>query len=194
MFFETENFSFAAELSGRWRLIRQEWQELEAPLLNLHRIGSPHRFAERLMRDNGWTSSWQVGSDRPNQDWLTYMLSYRGMVPDELPAAMPATARLLARLRGVEVCALSLMRPGSFIAPHDHPDISGRLLTLHLGLSMEPRRCYLTVDGDSREERAGSMLTFNAGREHFAVNMGKTDRVILYMEFDPRTAALAGDD
>ncbi|MCB8883361.1 aspartyl/asparaginyl beta-hydroxylase domain-containing protein [Acidisoma cellulosilytica] len=189
MFFDPGGFSFLPELTSRWRFIRQEWQELQAPILDIHRVGSVHRFAERLLQNNGWTPSWQAGSDQPNQDWLTYALSYQGMLPDGLASVMPATARLLSRLRGVEVCALSLMRPGSFIAPHDHPDIAGRLLTLHLGLAMEPGKCYLTVEGDAREEKPGAVLTFNAGREHFAVNMGRCDRVILYMEFDPRTAA-----
>jgi hypothetical protein len=192
MFFDPAGFAFVPELTSRWRLLRQEWRELEAPLLDLHRVGAVHRFAEHLLRDNGWTPSWQVGSDRPNQGWLTYALSYQGLLPDGLADIMPATARLLSHLRGIEVCALSLLRPGAFIAPHDHPDIAGRLLTLHLGLAMDPHRCYLTVEGEAREEKPGAALVFNAGREHFAVNMGACDRVILYLEFDPRHAAFVG--
>jgi hypothetical protein len=189
MFFDPDGFPFVSELASRWRFIRQEWRELEAPILGIYRVGSLPRFAEILLRNTGWTPSWQVGSDKANDGWLTYALSYHGMLPDGLVYTMPATARLLDRLRGVEVCALSLMRPGAFIAPHDHRDIAGRLLTLHLGLAMEPRKCYLTVEGEAREEQPGTVLIFNAGREHFAVNMGGCDRVILYMEFDPRIAA-----
>jgi aspartyl/asparaginyl beta-hydroxylase (cupin superfamily) len=189
MFFNPGGFPFAAELQRSWSDLREECLALAAPMRDVHRIGAVEGFAEMLLANNGWTPSWQVGSDQANADWLTFGLSYKGMLPDRLPEMMPKTSRLLARLRGSEVCALSLMKPGTFILPHRHPELEGRLLTLHLGLHVEPQRSYLCVGGETREEAEGRVILFNAGREHFAVNMGRTNRIILYLEFDPRIAA-----
>lgn len=191
MFHDPGLFSFASELQSRWRLIRQEYLELEAPHLNIHRIGAVEQYAETLLRDNGWTMSWQVDSTEPNKAWLTYALSYKGMLPDGAAARLPATSRLLARMRGCEVCAFSQMEPGSFIAPHSHPELAGRLLTLHLGLDMAPKRSFVCVDGQAREEGNGRMLVFDGSREHFSVNMSAARRAILYMEFDPRTVGFS---
>ena len=189
MFFNPDGFQFVNELQGRWRELSQECRELNAPMRELHRIGAVELYAETLLASNGWTRSWQVGSNDANADWLTFGLSYKGMLPDGLSQMLPQTSELLARLRGCEVCALSLMKPGTFIMPHCHPELDGRLLTLHLGLHVEPQRSYLSVGGETKEEGDGKVITFNAAREHFAVNMGKSNRIILYMEFDPRIAA-----
>ncbi len=187
MFFNPQGFGFVAELASFWRLIRQECQELDAPASDLPRVtGALNRSAEDLLRARAWTRPWQAGTTRPGSNQLAYLLMYRGLLSDGLGMTMPATARLLSRLRGTAVCALSLLQPGGFIRPHHDPDASGRLLTLHLGLSMEPRRCYLTVAGDAREEQPGKVLIFNPGREHHTINMGTASGVILCVEFDPR--------
>jgi beta-hydroxylase len=131
-----------------------------------------------------------VDSADPNHDWLTYGLSYHGMLPDGMAAQMPTTSRLLSRLQGCAVAAFSRMRPRGFIAPHNHPEMEGQLLTLHLGLEVVPRRSYLCVEGEMREQRGGGVLVFNGARDHFSINMSDADRTVLYMEFDPRTACL----
>jgi aspartyl/asparaginyl beta-hydroxylase (cupin superfamily) len=188
VFVDPAGFAFAAALQARWRLIRQELLELDAPLLELHRIGDVEQYAETLLRNNGWTRSWQVESTVPNPDWLTYGLSYQGILPDGAERKMPATSRLLLRLRGCQVCAFSLLRAGSFIAPHTHPELAGRFLTLHLGLDLLPERSYLSCESETREEKPGGVVIFDGARQHFAVNMSKQDRVILYMEFSPGEA------
>ena len=186
MLYNPADYPFIAALQSQWRLIRQEYLELDAPVLDLHRIGSAETYVERLLKSNGWTPSWQVGSADPNRDWLTYALSYHGMLPDDLPQRMPFTSRLLSRLRDCEVCALSLMRPSSFIKPHTHPEMQGRLLTLHIGLEAEPERSFLSVGGLVHEERNGGSVVFDGSQMHFAVNMSSFDRVVLYMEFSPQ--------
>ena len=186
MFLDPADFAFVGALQSRWRFLRQEFLELDAPFLDLHRIGPRELHAERLMREMGWTASWQADSTEPNHDWLTFALSYKGMLPDGAQATLPATARVLSRLRGCEVCAFSLLRPGAFVRPHNHPEMQGRLLILHLGLEVAPRRSYLCGSGFAREERAGEVLIFDGSQEHFAINMGEADRTILYLEFDPR--------
>jgi len=190
MFFDPAGFAFAATLQSRWRLIRQELLELDAPLLDLHRIGDVDLHAETLLRNNGWTRSWQVDSTEPNADWLTYGLSYGGIQPDGASRKTPATSRLLGRLRGCKVAAFSLLRAGSFIGPHAHPELAGKFLTLHLGLDLLPGRSYLCCGSETREETQGGLIIFDSGRQHFAVNMSTRDRVILYMEFAPGEAGV----
>jgi beta-hydroxylase len=124
----------------------------------------------------------------PNPDWLTYGLSYRGIQPDDAARKTPATSRLLARLRGCQVSAFSLLRAGSFIAPHTHPELAGHYLTLHLGLDLLAERSYLCCESETREETPGGLIVFDGSRQHFAVNMSSKDRVILYMEFSPGEA------
>jgi beta-hydroxylase len=186
MYFEPANFGFIAPLVERWELFRNEYLALDAQRLDIYRVGPVERFLGQLLKNNGWTKSWQVDSSEPNETWLTYGLSYKSMVPDHAEEKLPVLSHILTHLRGCEIAAFSLMKPGSFIRPHVHPELAGRLLTLHIGLDVVPHRSYLCVDGVAREERNGHPIVFNSACEHFAVNMSDSDRVILYMEFDPR--------
>jgi aspartyl/asparaginyl beta-hydroxylase (cupin superfamily) len=190
MFEDPSKFAFIDAFRSRWRLIRQELRELDAPLLTLHRIGPVELYAEALLKNNGWTPSWQVDSTEPNHDWLTYGLSYKGMLPDGMAETMPVTSRLLSRLQGCAVAAFSRMGPRGFIAPHKHPEMEGRLLTMHLGLDVVPRRSYICVDGEMREQREGGVLIFHGAADHFSINMSDSDRTVLYMEFDPCAVCL----
>lgn len=178
-------FDFTKEFEKNWHIIREEYLNLDREILDLHRNGPHERYIETLLyKKNAWIPSWQVASTEPNYDWLTYGLSYQGLLPKEAEQKFPTTANLLSRLTGFKVCAFSLMKPLSFIGPHTHPELGGNLLTYHLGLDIVPGRSYLCVDGTFEEQQNGKSIIFDGFYDHYAFNMSDADRVILYMEFD----------
>jgi beta-hydroxylase len=184
MYYDPQTFAFARAFEASWEQIRDEYRALDAPVLDGHRTAPHQSYVTRLLDHNGWLPSWQAGTTGANPDWLTYGLSFRGVFPREAYERYPVTAGLLSRLRGFKVCAFSLMRPRTFIAPHRHPELGGHLLTYHLGLDVTPRRSYLCVDGVFAEQQNGRSLVFDGSCDHFALNMSDEDRVILYLEFD----------
>lgn len=172
-------------MESNWSNIRDEFLGLDRTVLPVHRKLAHEAYVATLKSRNGWVPSWQVGSDQPNHDWLTYGLCYRGIFPDEASAKFPVTAGILQKLgAAVIVCAFSLMRRWSFIAPHQHSQLGGDLLTYHLGLQVERGFSFLNVEGRFIEEQEGRSVVFDGSRTHFAVNMSGSDRVILYLEFD----------
>ena len=185
MFYEKTLFDFTKEFENNWRAIHREYLNLDDKILDFHRKGIPYEeYADKLLRNNGWTPSWQVNSSEPNYNWLTYGLSYLGLFPQEAEHKFPVTASLLSKLSGLRVCGFSLMKPFSFIAPHSHRDVGENILSYHLGLDVVPGKNYLCVNGTFEEERNGKSIVFNASYEHSALNMSDANRVILYMEFD----------
>lgn len=192
MFFDPADFPFTRLFEEQWEVIREEMRGLDDRILDIHRNGPHEQYIAQLVNNNGWIPGWQVGSRQPNYNWLTYGLSYAGFFPAEAPHKFPATSRLLARLTGFKVCAFLLMRPLSLIGPHTHPELGGDLLTYHLGLQTSPGRSFLWVDGTFAEEEDGKSIIFDGSLDHFAVNMDRYDRVILYMEFDKRRIAIDG--
>jgi beta-hydroxylase len=188
MFYNHQLFPFARGFEGAWETIRDEYRALEAPVLDIHRIGDVEPLVERLRHRNGWTPSWQVGSREPNHNWLTFGLYYKGVVPDGNEKKLPVTTDLVRRLPGCKVAALSLMRPTSFLAPHAHDELGRGMLTYHLGLEVAPNCCFIVVDGVAEQENCGKSIVFDGSHEHFAINMSKADRAILYVEFDSRVA------
>jgi beta-hydroxylase len=168
-----------------WDAIRSEYERLDGKILNVHRKLGHAEYAAMAQKNNGWMPSWQVGSDTPNMNWLTYGLCYRGMFPDEAFFKYPVTADLLQRMgNSLIVAAFSLMRGPSFIAPHRHLELGGDLLTYHLGIVAVPRFSYLNVDGTFVEEQERKAVVFDGSCVHFALNMSNSERVLLYMEFD----------
>lgn len=184
MFYNPALFNFTQEFERNWLAIRDEYLKLDRKVLDLHRNDSHETYVEKLFKNNGWTPSWQVGSNQPNYDWLTYGLSYRGLFPVEAKAKFPTIASLLSRLSGFKVCAFSKMKTLSFIGPHKHPELGDNLLTYHLGIDIIPGKSYLWVNGKFEEQRNGKSIVFDGSCEHFAFNMSGADRVILYLEFD----------
>jgi len=184
-FFEIDQFPFARNFETAWAKIREELEGLDPAILPIHRNLPHEAYVLLLKSNNGWAPSWQVESDEPNRDWLTYGLCFRGIFPDEAAAKFPFTAGLIEQLGpAVIVCAFSLMRSRSFIAPHRHHRLGGDLLTYHLGLKVERGFSFLNVAGKFAEEEEGKSVIFDGSRTHFAMNMSASDRVILYLEFD----------
>jgi hypothetical protein len=183
--FDTEALAFTRDFEREFDAIREEYLNLNAPVLELHRNGAAEDFVERLKvhGENGWTPSWQVGSADPNHSWLTYVLSFQGWFPPEAEAKFPRTMRLLSH-PAFETCAFSLLRPLTVLGPHAHSRLGGDRLTFHLGLDVDPGTSFLCVEGTFLEERNGGSVVFDGSRNHFAINASLKNRAILYIEFD----------
>jgi aspartyl/asparaginyl beta-hydroxylase (cupin superfamily) len=184
MFYDPALFDFTQEFERNWSTIRDEYYQLDRHILNLHRNQPHEAYIETLLNNNGWTPSWRAGSSEPNYDWLTYGLSYRGLLPPEAQDKFPTIASLLTRLSGFKVCAFSMMEKLSFIAPHQHEELGGNLLTYHLGIDVIPGKSHLWVNNKFEEQRNGKSIIFDGSCEHFAFNMSGAKRIILYLEFD----------
>lgn len=189
--YDPQEFSFIQTFEAHWDAIRLELLALDPTVLDMHRNGSHQNAFEQLQSNNGWTPSWQVGSTDPNVDWLTYGLAYQGMFPVDAQRRYPTLHGLLTRMTGYTVCAFSQMKPGSFIAPHTHPELGGDLLTFHLGIDVPDNHCYLNVDGTFLTEQNRKSIVFDGSREHYALNLSGQPRTILYMEFSRARAAMA---
>ena len=182
-YYDPADFPFTKVFEENYEMLKEEFLGLKTQVLEIQRNGPHEQYVRQLLKNNGWTPSWQVGTTDPNFDWLTYGLCYMGKFPDEVEEKLPGTTKLLRSLLGYKVCAFSRMRPTSHIAPHTHPELGGEMLTYHLGITLEPRMSHLWVDGEFREQKECQSLIFDGSREHFAVNMSSSDRVIFYMEF-----------
>jgi len=182
---DADLMSFVDDVKRRYEQVSEEYRNLHAPVIELSRQGRAELFYERLKQhgENGWTPSWQIGTDEPNFGWMTYSLKFDGWFPSEASTKYPHTMELLSH-PAFETCGFSLLRPLTVVGPHAHSRLGGDHLTLHLALDAEPGRSYLALSGTFLEERNGEAFVFDGSREHFAVNAGLRDRVILYAEFD----------
>ncbi len=184
MFHNPSSFAVVSSFQDQWQKIREEYRGLNPAIVDIHRNGSHEEYFAQVIANNGWVPSWQVGSTDKNYGWLTYALGYEGHFPNEAEAKFPTIMALLKKYPQVKACAFSKMRPLSFIAPHAHVELGGKILTFHLGIDVTPATAYLSVEGAFEEESNGKAIVFDGSASHFAINMGNEDRVIMYMEFD----------
>ncbi len=176
---------FLSEIERAFPDIRDEFQRLEPPMLPVRRVDVGPEYTAALSRfeRNGWTASWQVGSPEPNLAWLTYAIKIGAWSHPETAARCPQTVRLVDHPM-CDVVAFSLFRGVSILGPHAHSRLDEEHPIVHLGIDVEPGKCFLGVDGAFLEEREGTVLAFNGSHEHFAVNASLRDRTILYLELD----------
>lgn len=181
---EPSQFKPLMMLRENWQVMRDECVGLDRDdILDIDRENRTHRqVADALIRNGRvqWVKAWGDQKDR----WLNWGFA----INDEYPfdyAATPKTVRLLRKVKGLRVAALSLFKPGVRLPLHDHPELGReRILTFHLGLECPPN-CYLYADGQFTLAKDGVPIVFDGSRPHYAVNASNSDRLILYCEFSP---------
>jgi hypothetical protein len=172
-FYDLDLFPRLKELAGHWRTIRDEFRALNAPILKIHRVGKSHgEVAAEVMShvSSGGQYGWILGWDhdnRENPNWMQY-----GLVAfdDEIPFArktMPKTLDLLSNIKGVKVCALSKMKPNTFLSLHSHHEIRSQgLLQFHITVDApaEQNYAYLNVNGEFNRNVPGDAIVFDGSR------------------------------
>ena len=164
MFFDPSDFAFVEPLERDWRLVREEFERLEA-----------ERFMpwpERFLYEAGWD--------------VYGLYAFGRRLPDNC-ARCPQTARLVESIPGMTTAGFSLLAPGTHIRPHC--GYTQAVLRCHLGLVV-PDGCELRVGEERRAWAQGTCLVFDDTCEHEAWNRSAVARAVLLIDFRrPGTAA-----
>ncbi len=188
-FYDLSAFPHLERLAQNWTTIRDEYENLEAPILDIDRVEKSHIdiFTELRQRGgvNGWLQGWSPDS-QPNPHWLSYGLIVLDQTGLDVRDRMPRTTEMLLGIKGIKVCALNRLHPNTLLSTHTHPELPVQgLLQYHLCLTAadDPNFNYLNVDGEFVQQTPGKAYIFDGSLSHFALNATDQDRVILYMEF-----------
>jgi Aspartyl/Asparaginyl beta-hydroxylase len=192
-FHDLKEFPALLDLAHAWPKIRQDFDALVAPLMDIDRVGKSYErvaaeVTERVEAGEpfGWVRGWgRVGG---NPDWTQYGLVLRDRSIGY--ASAPRTLALLGPLRGIKVAAFVRLAPGTLLPLHTHPEVAAEdLLQMHITLkaSKPSASCLLNVAGEIRQHVTGGTLVFDGSLPHWAVNASTEDRVILYLEFHRAT-------
>jgi beta-hydroxylase len=193
-FYEPHRFPQLQHLADNWEVIREEFLALDAPTLNIDRVGkSITQIIEELNQhmdaggQYGWLWGWGYG-DVPMPEWTQYALMAYNEPITHAQAAMPKTLELLSQLPGVKLCALLRMEPNVFIVTHSHGGTWEEGL-LHMQLTIDApvkqSYAYLNVNGQFNHATNGNLVIFDGSLDHFAVNAAEEEyRTVMYLEFD----------
>ena len=190
--YDLKDFLEFEPITNNWEVIRNEYESLNAPLLDIDRVNKSHgQVYEELLAQkngNGWLQGWNTDG-QPNPKWLTYGIRIYDTLVLDVEEKMPETSKLISALSGVRVCALNKMLPDLFLGTHRHEDHKKRgTLLYHLCLSMnddEQSYNYLNVNGTFIHQTPGAAYVFDGSLDHFALNASPNERIIMYVEFYP---------
>ena len=192
-FYEIDEFPRLKALARNWQVLRQEFLNLNAPLMEINRAGKTHAevYAEVVKYVQaggryGWLAGWDP-DNRANPNWIQYGLMAFDKIVPFVQHAMPKTMQLLAGMEGIKVCALSLMKPQTYLGLHNHPEIHEEgLLQMHITIDVpaEQNYSYLNVNGAFNHNVLGDAIIFDGSLDHFALNASPDSRTIFYMEFE----------
>jgi beta-hydroxylase len=195
-FYSINEFPRLRELCDNWQIIKEEFLQINAPLMNVHRHAKKEEevikeIQSELEKGNayGWVLGW--GKQGINDDWIAYaILSDRGevnkMLEPFIKRFIPRTLEMLKRIDGLKICGFLKLKAHSTLPCHTHEGIyKENLLQFHLPIITAPERnyAYLNVMGEFRQQVAGEPIIFDGSLDHFAVNESDEDRTIVYMEF-----------
>ena len=167
--FDRDLFPWAREFEANWQTIRGELERIMRYRDQLPRLYEVSPRNTRIAADDNWKS------------FVLYGFGYRAQNNCQL---CPETARLLAKVPGVETAFFSILSPGAHIPAHK--GLAKGLLRCHLGLIV-PRRgedCRLYLDGTPHSWQEGRVLLFDDTHMHEVRNDTGDDRVVLLFDFE----------
>ncbi|MBX8513359.1 aspartyl/asparaginyl beta-hydroxylase domain-containing protein [Pseudomonas cichorii] len=191
-FYEACRFPQLENLARNWEVIRDEFQALNAPTLEINRVNkSITELFEELTEhvNNGGEYGWLWGwgdNDQLMTNWTQYALvAYDQPIP-YAREKMPRTLELLSNTPGIKLCALLRLEPNVFLGTHSHGGTWEEGL-LHMQLTIdaptEQNYNYLNVNGQFSQSVNGNLVVFDGSLDHFAVNASNGVRTVMYMEF-----------
>jgi beta-hydroxylase len=166
--FEPHVFPWAEELEREWKRVRDE-----VTRILVHRDALPG-FAE-------------ISPDQykiaPGDRWKTYFFHAFGHHDPEALRACPETARLLAKIPGLETAFFSIIPGGMHI--REHRGITRALIRGHLALIVpgDPADCRMRVGSETRSWEEGRLFVFDDTVRHEVWNDADADRVVLLFDF-----------
>ena len=166
-FFTNDDFVWSYGLEARWTTIRAE----------LDRV-LEHRDQLPSFQDISTDQATITDDDR----WKTFFLYGFGFRSDANCRRCPETARLVARVPGMQTAMFSILSPGKHIPDHCGP-YKG-VVRYHLALQVpEPRaRCRIRVGDEIRHWEEGKSLIFDDTFEHEVWNDTDGVRVVLFLD------------
>jgi beta-hydroxylase len=160
MFFDTKGFQFTSYLESSWMCIKQEFDKIK----------------QEKLRD--WPEK-----NIYNQNWKTFTLYALKNKNEGNCLLCPQTTQLIEKIPNMVSAGFSCLSPGTHIYPHvGFSGYSDLNLRCHLGLII-PDKCAIRVGNQTQMWQPGKCLIFDELVEHEAWNLGRTNRVILLIDF-----------
>ena len=195
-FYTIDEFPRFRELCDNWQIIKEEFLQINAPLMNVHRHAKKQEEVIKQVQSElengntyGWVRGW--GKEGINDDWIQYAIysnsSYvNKMLEPYINRLIPRTLEMLKRINGIKICGFAKLKAHSMLPCHTHEGIyKESLLQFHLPIITAPERnyAYLNVMGEFRRHVEGEPIIFDGSLDHFAINESDFDRTVVYMEF-----------
>ena len=195
-FYTIDEFPRFRELCDNWQIIKEEFLQINAPLMNVHRHAKKQEEVIKQVQSElengntyGWVRGW--GKEGINDDWIQYAIfsnnsDVNKMLEPFINRLIPRTLEMLKRINGIKICAFVKLKTHSMLPCHTHAGIyKESLLQFHLPIITAPERnyAYLNVMGEFRQHVEGEPIIFDGSLDHFAINESDIDRTIVYMEF-----------
>lgn len=157
-------------LTGRWREIRAEVEDLlaaGAALPRYHEL-DPHIARISQSRD-------------PEKSWRVFLLHAMGETPDVARQKAPRTVALLAGVPDLYQAFFSILAPGTSVPAHEGPYRG--YLRYHLGLRVPTENPpHIRVLDRTHVWREGEDVLFDDSWDHEVVNRSAEKRVILIVD------------
>src|SRR5262245_21576370 len=169
MVFDRDLFPWVGQFEDNWQTIRGELEQIMRYRSELPRLYEVSPGNTRISADDNWKS------------FVLYGFGYRSQ---SNCALCPETARLLAKVPGIETAFFSILSPGAHIPAHK--GLAKGLLRCHLGLVVPKEResCRMFLDGIPHTWAEGRVLLFDDTHTHEVRNATDEDRVVLLFDFE----------
>ena len=128
-----------------------------------------------------WPEDYLLNS-KENNKWTVYPLMAFGKWSINNIKKCSKTYEMLKYIPGLVNAGFSRFSPGTLLHPHQgYANLSNYILRCHLGIIV-PRMSNLYCDNKKEKQEEGKWIIFDDSKEHYADNLGDSDRIVLLLD------------
>jgi len=181
-------------LYNKFRILEDSYKIIldEIPQFDITNITMKRQRNEWFGHNEGLTfiqkinnTEWHRAWDK-SEKWFNFPLMYNNNIVGTSETICPNTIKILKEIGGINIAGFSLLLPDSTLEIHtDSTGPNNNSMALNMCLIGEKSHLYVKHDNifHTYTHENGKLVIFNSENEHYADNLGVTNRIILYIDF-----------
>jgi beta-hydroxylase len=130
---------------------------------------------------NNWPE-YNLWNSKKSNKWTVYPLMAFGKWSENNIKKCSKTYEMLKDIPGLVNVLFSRFSPGTVLEPHQGwANLSNYILRCHLGIIV-PGISYVYCNNEKEKHEEGKWIIFDDSKEHYANNLGTSDRIILILD------------
>jgi hypothetical protein len=186
LFFSTTDYPEIKHIENNYKLIADEIPPFDETKKYKKRSRTAWNNSEALTLSKSMKSEWVRGWMK-DKFWYNFPLIYKNNVIADAEKICPNTIKLLKKFNNINIAGFAILKSKAKLKKHT--DLTGppyNSMAVNLMLTNN-KNTNLYINDETYTHKQGKAVIFDSTIQHYADNLSKKNRVVLYVDFKTDT-------